>query len=561
VIHPQWDSVSDFSYGVAAVANQVERSMSWQLIDASGKTIIAELPPKDTNLIYDFGSPGRAPEMAFGRIAVRNQRQYHRRLWLDVAGQLHPHTSGTPTPDRAFAKVEAKPRRYGLIKLDGSVVFEPEFETIDVGVFSHHQRERIAARNWVAIQKGDQWGLANRNGEILVKPFVTSRWGHPVRFLRNGSAVIGRGNRQRVFWPDQEELREASEKKLVFVDTYGPNLIFRPADEKNIEWWVARQQPRGLWKIEGASRVYWTASLAEYDRIWIEDATTKRWHFCTIEGERLGPEMAEKPSQWFFDGGMGIMREGDACHFIDRNGKKIDVRTWEDARLFQRGLAAVKRGGKWGFIDTAGKLLIDCKFDEVGDFFVASEDQDAESPLLAAVSQAGRWGYIDSSGKVVIPISYEVRGRWGYGKIWLSPLDKSWETIASYEPDGTKYDGDYRTEAHQRATIQVQRHRHAGAWSFSRSPDGRLRGLVSDAGVVALENEWFAIVWVAPGVVAARNASDGGLFCVENGWLYKEDDTQRIMRDERGAFAPRFVRNGLVMIETIPKWGFARHKR
>ena len=41
---------------------------------------------------------------------------------------------------------------------------------------------------------------------------------------------------------------------------------------------------------------------------------------------------------------------------------------FELASLFSEGLAAVKSGGKWGFIDKSGKFAIEPRFDEVNRF-------------------------------------------------------------------------------------------------------------------------------------------------------------------------------------------------
>lgn len=41
---------------------------------------------------------------------------------------------------------------------------------------------------------------------------------------------------------------------------------------------------------------------------------------------------------------------------------------YEDAESFSDGLAAVKQGGKWGYIDESGKLVISCQFDKAYPF-------------------------------------------------------------------------------------------------------------------------------------------------------------------------------------------------
>src|SRR4051812_29811116 len=57
------------------------------------------------------------------------------------------------------------------------------------------------------------------------------------------------------------------------------------------------------------------------------------------------------------------------------------------------GLFPVVVGGKWGYIDKAGKIVINPQFDGATRFAKGG---------LAEVYMAGRVGYIDKSGKLVI---------------------------------------------------------------------------------------------------------------------------------------------------------------
>lgn len=59
--------------------------------------------------------------------------------------------------------------------------------------------------------------------------------------------------------------------------------------------------------------------------------------------------------------------------------------------MFSEGLAAVQKNGKWGFINTAGKVVIPFKYDEALDF-----DDD-----IAEVMQGDKVFYIDKTGKLI----------------------------------------------------------------------------------------------------------------------------------------------------------------
>lgn len=64
---------------------------------------------------------------------------------------------------------------------------------------------------------------------------------------------------------------------------------------------------------------------------------------------------------------------------------------------FSEGLAPVKKGGKWGYIDANGQFVIQPQFEDAKSF----------SEGLAGVMIKEKWGYINREGKLVIPSKYE----------------------------------------------------------------------------------------------------------------------------------------------------------
>lgn len=67
--------------------------------------------------------------------------------------------------------------------------------------------------------------------------------------------------------------------------------------------------------------------------------------------------------------------------------------TWK----FHDGLARVKKGGKYGYVDVSGNERISCKFDNDHGFHNG----------LVLVKEKGSWGYYDKTGKMVTPIIYQ----------------------------------------------------------------------------------------------------------------------------------------------------------
>ena len=92
---------------------------------------------------------------------------------------------------------------------------------------------------------------------------------------------------------------------------------------------------------------------------------------------------------------VGVRKE---CKYMvyDLNGNLLDtydgfINNWSDDAIF-----AVKKGGKWGYIDGYGKVIIPLEYEEVGNF----------SEGLAAVRKDDKWGYINPKNEVVIPIEF-----------------------------------------------------------------------------------------------------------------------------------------------------------
>ena len=57
------------------------------------------------------------------------------------------------------------------------------------------------------------------------------------------------------------------------------------------------------------------------------------------------------------------MKLGDKYGFIDRAGKMVINPQFDEATSFSEGLAAVLLSGKYGFIDRTGKMVINPQFD------------------------------------------------------------------------------------------------------------------------------------------------------------------------------------------------------
>lgn len=94
------------------------------------------------------------------------------------------------------------------------------------------------------------------------------------------------------------------------------------------------------------------------------------------------------------------------------------------------GLMMVMKDGKYGFIDTTGKVVIAPKYDKETPERIARGERYNESTYenyrydgfyegLAVVVQNERAGYIDKSGRVVIPFQFEKAYGFEHGRAWV----------------------------------------------------------------------------------------------------------------------------------------------
>ncbi len=93
----------------------------------------------------------------------------------------------------------------------------------------------------------------------------------------------------------------------------------------------------------------------------------------------------------------GIIVYNNTLRTIDNEYLYTLEGRWDGARDFSENMAAVKKDGKWGYIDSDGVVIVEPTYDSANSF----------SEGLAAVQRGGKWGYIDKTGKQVIPFTLD----------------------------------------------------------------------------------------------------------------------------------------------------------
>lgn len=95
--------------------------------------------------------------------------------------------------------------------------------------------------------------------------------------------------------------------------------------------------------------------------------------------------------------GYSTIRKDGKYGFVDSRGRLRIANRYDGAGDFHEGLAPIKLIGKWGFVDTGDQVVVNPNFESVGRFM----------DHVSIVRQNGKAGLIDPTGKVVLPIRYD----------------------------------------------------------------------------------------------------------------------------------------------------------
>jgi len=110
--------------------------------------------------------------------------------------------------------------------------------------------------------------------------------------------------------------------------------------------------------------------------------------------------VAAKEGSKCVGGIISVKGKDDKYFLINKTGKQVNAKTWDEIGEFSDGLTVVKENNKWGFIDMTGNKVIDTKFDVASSF----------SKGTAIVKQNDKFFLINKKGEPVNNNKYEAAG-------------------------------------------------------------------------------------------------------------------------------------------------------
>ena len=269
--------------------------------------------------------------------------------------------------------------------------------TGDAALSAYYERERYAFSlghdifedvttyhsNGIQVQMDGLWGLANDAGTILIpceylqiSTFDSANRGSVVVMQEDGSIIAVNLKNRMVAKTD---LRAAK------IGNYSQGF-------------VSLQLPSGKWILADSNLATNNAEFIDIG-ICANSAlalnTDGKWGVVSLDSKIILPYefdgiVMDELGRCAGQNAIFAKKDGVTCLYVD--GKPLDA-AYEDARPFNdAGWAAVKKNGKWGFIDIKGQWMIEPRYDDALSF----------SGYFAAVKQGELWGYLATNGKMVI---------------------------------------------------------------------------------------------------------------------------------------------------------------
>lgn len=170
-----------------------------------------------------------------------------------------------------------------------------------------------------------------------------------------------------------------------------------------------------------------------------QKADTSQTKELPVPDEMITLKLQEKlkgqyDNVWDVAEGFDAVLKDGKWGFVDTSGKLVIPLQFESPAQFRNGFATVKKEGKMGIIDKTGKLLVDFLYDYIGDY---------NDGLFSARDLKSKYGFIDSANNVIIPFEYdEVNISWFSGGIAIlqkgnkyGAVDKANKTVVPFEYD------------------------------------------------------------------------------------------------------------------------------
>jgi hypothetical protein len=301
-----------------------------------------------------------------------------------------------------FAQVTLQ-KSNGIIRKDGSFLLEPRYD--DIFLEGKFIRASLTANH--------QWVLLDTTAKAIspktyqyIGPY--NGFFFPVRNKGFWGALDQRG---KEFIACVHDSLIQTMAELVVVKFKGQYGIINENEE-----WVVTPQRNRLQLVNGdkylelttnkflkaikGGVIYFTANRIEVKKDhlleYVSSGAIWKVNFDGVITDRFTRQEGVESMAAESEGYRAIKKDG-RFGFIDNRSRLRIANRYEDVKNFSEGLAGAKILGKWGFINKEDKIAIQPVYDDVSAFRNG----------YAVVRQKKLFGLIDKSGKLIIPVRYD----------------------------------------------------------------------------------------------------------------------------------------------------------
>ncbi len=380
-----FDHVGYFYRGLA----RVSRDSAWGIVDATGDTVV----PFDYAVIRPY-SEGRYLCNRGGTTVDT----------FDVYGQ--PFTT-------------ALGGAWEYLDSTGAIVGAGGYEDA-----------RGFAMGCACVKKHGRWGVIDIAGEQVADFRYDAIWS----FRRTGLATV------------------LEDSAYGVIDTAGKLILDTKYDGIHLGWFDGRairiEDSSGYGIASNAGEIllpcrYRDIFGADSSDLYQFEDTSGLWGFGSLANGVLCKPIYHRQVRLVGPERIAVYEDGKYA-LVDCEAEPVTEPLFDVVRDFSEGLAAVRMGDSWGYIDTRGRLRIPCRYDEAKAFSAGLAAVRIHEDSTGAHPHDARWGYVDTEGDVVIApqfyrasafqgdcaqIETKVKGEWYHGYVdrdgeWLvEPMD------------------------------------------------------------------------------------------------------------------------------------------
>ncbi len=372
----------------------------WGYLDASGKEIIAPV----YDYVYDFEN---------GKAKVRSGQRI---FWIDKDGKETTPPSSVKK-ENAFT-IYCAPGFFGYVGLDGRYVIQPQY------FIAKEFSEGLAAVMPLRVSDMDCGFTPERNSSEyssshnsyngLLKNLVNLDRDYGIDFNDHE-----RNYRDSIHMADSLIALMTSARRLYgYADKTG-NMVLPAKYEVALPFhngcaYVLFREKWGVIDTKGnwvfAPVLEWPGEL---QIVRYEYGNDGRQYYVYEYNEQDIYAEGNTENIYSFSEGIGCIYKYGKYGFIDTTGRIIASPVYDEAKPFLNGFAAVRHGKYWGFIDRTGKETIPLRYTAAGSFTaeglacVAASPQkttnvEVEVGMEYESEEAQYYGYIDKSGNWAI---------------------------------------------------------------------------------------------------------------------------------------------------------------